>query len=407
MKKEHISDALNMLNDDIIEETDKLRTHAKPKRKWVKWGAVAACFAVMILAGTMLLTQDESGLNTDLPMLSISENTPTAMGYEGYMAYDISELVNANPWNEDSAISTLPVYQNPLTYDASFIASGADWDKMQEFIWDVAGRLGLDTNNLTITDDALDKESTQKMIEKFQKVGDTVPEGYFDPTKLVIKAEGIKIEVDQSMTAKVSFDPAVSLPEEYNFTHFASYEDAVAVTEYLKIKYGDLIGIDNPQVNIYGGDYNIYNQQSFSIAFFDAGAGDVEEIINYNFNRVAFYCDDNGELFLVRIYHPDLSKKLGDYPIIRPEQAKELLLNGNYITSAPYEMSKEEFVKKVELIYRTGEHEESFMPYYRFYVELPEEERENGLKTYGAYYVPAVESSYISNMPIWDGGFNY
>ena len=36
MKKEHISDALNMLNDDIIEETNNVRTNAKPKRKWVK-----------------------------------------------------------------------------------------------------------------------------------------------------------------------------------------------------------------------------------------------------------------------------------------------------------------------------------------------------------------------------------
>ena len=43
MKKEHISDALNMLNDDIIEETNNVRTNAKPKRKWVKWGVVAAC----------------------------------------------------------------------------------------------------------------------------------------------------------------------------------------------------------------------------------------------------------------------------------------------------------------------------------------------------------------------------
>ena len=407
MKKEHISDALNMLNDDIIEETDNVRTNVKPKRKWLKWGVVAACFALMIAAGIRLLPQDKPGLNSDLPLLSISENTLAAMGYEGYMAYDISDLINANPWREDSGISALPVYQNPLTYDASFIASGADLDKMQEFIWDVAGRLGLDTNNLTITDNAPDKESQQMAIERFRSRGAAVPDGYFDPTKLIVEADGLRIEVDQSMTATVYFRPARALPEEYNFTHAASYEDAVAVTEYLKIEYGDLIGIDNPRVNIYGGDYDIYNQQSFSIAFFDAGAGDVEEIINYNFNRVAFYCDDNGELFLVRIYHPDLSKKLGDYPIIPPEQAKELLLNGNYITSAPYEMSKEEFVKKVELIYRTGEHEECFMPYYRFYVELPEEERENGLKTYGAYYVPAVESAYISNMPIWDGGFNY
>ena len=42
MKKEQISDALNMLNDDIIEETNNVRTNAKPKRKWIKGGVVAA-----------------------------------------------------------------------------------------------------------------------------------------------------------------------------------------------------------------------------------------------------------------------------------------------------------------------------------------------------------------------------
>jgi hypothetical protein len=351
------------------------------------------------------LPQDEPGLNSDLPMLSISENT-AAMGYEGYMAYDISELINANPWDEDSEISTLPVYQNSLTYDANFIASGADFDKMQKFILDVAGRLGLDTNNLTITDNAPDEESQQKIIEKFQSVGEAVPDGYFDPTKLIIEADGIKIEVDQSMTAKVSFDPAVQLPEEYNFTHFASYDDKIAVAEYLKIKYEDFIGIGNPQANIYGGDYNIYNQQMYSIEFFNANGSEIEQLINYNFNRVTFGCNDEGKLFIARVYQPDLSVKIGDYPIINSEQAKELLLNGNYITTVPYEISEEKFIKKVELIYRTGEHEECFMPYYRFFVELPEDERENGLKTYGAYYVPAVESSYISNMPVWDESFN-
>ena len=30
MKKEHINDALNMLNDDIIEENNKVRANAKP-----------------------------------------------------------------------------------------------------------------------------------------------------------------------------------------------------------------------------------------------------------------------------------------------------------------------------------------------------------------------------------------
>ena len=30
----------------------------------------------------------------------------------------------------------------------------------------------------------------------------------------------------------------------------------------------------------------------------------------------------------------------------------------------------------------------------------------DGLKTYGAYYVPAVQSEYLEGLPVWDGGFN-
>ena len=102
---------------------------------------------------------------------------------------------------------------------------------------------------------------------------------------------------------------------------------------------------------------------------------------------------------------PDLSQKMGDYPIINTEKAKELLLKGNYITTVPYELPGEKFIAKTELVYRTGAREAYFMPYYCFYVEIPEEERD-GLKTYGAYYVPAVEEEYLTNMPLWDGSFN-
>lgn len=404
MKGNEFLEKMGLIDHAYVEAADiKIN---KKKSSWVNWRIVAACLGVMILAGTILFTKDRSEIKIELPVLSFSENIATSMGYEGYMAYDISELVNANPWNEDTEISFLPVYQNSLTYDKYFIASGADFDKMREFILDVAERLGLDTKDLTITDNAPTEETKQKMIEKFEKSGDHIPEGYFNPTRLMIKTDGITIEVDQSMTAHVTFAPAVSLPHEYNFTHFASYNDKLAVADYFRNKYNKLIGAKDPQVNIYGGDYTIYDQQIYHVGFFDAGNSTEEEIINFNFNRVEFYCDDNGDLFMARIYKPNLSKKLGDYPIISSEQAKELLLNGNYISTIAYRPSDAELVKKVELVYRTGEHEEYYMPYYRFYVELPAEERENGLKNFGAYYVPAVESSYISNMPTWDGSFN-
>ncbi len=427
MNKKLFSEAMTEVNDKYYEEAACYQ-HRGNRTVWLKWGTMAAVLCFLISGTAALLnhgirntrvdekppvgSSDTTGTlvqgqpETALPLLTVTYNSSESMGFEGYMAYDISELINANPWNEEMELSTMPVFKNPLTYDTNYIATGADFDKMREFLLDIAGRFGLDANTLTITDDVPDEETMRKINEKLQIDGDPVPDGYFAPTSLIIKADGLEIEVNQAMTAKISFDPAVPLPVEYNFTHHAPYEDIVAVAEYLKTEYKEMIDIDDPQVNIYDGSYNIYAQQGYSIEFFDASGNDTEQILNYNFNRTAFYCDDEGKLFLARIYQPDLSENVGDYPIITLKEASELLSNGNYITTVPYEMPGSEYVKKGELIYLTREQEEYYMPYYRFYVELPEEKREYGLKDYGAYYVPAVREEYIANMPTWDGNFN-
>ena len=382
MRGNDFLDKMELIDPAYVEAADD-----KPKRKKrqrATWGALAACFAIMVLAGTGILqdfwAQDGPERDPDLPLLTISEEAE-GMGYEGYFAYDISELVNTNPWNEETEIDTLPVFQNPLTYDKNDVASGGDEGKMRELLLDTAKSLGLNTE--------------QSEVDESEA-----------PAKLKIASAGLEIEVDQAFGVEVRFRPAVSLPETYHFTHYASSAEKAAAAAYLQDRYRDFIGFDDPQLNLAIGDYTIYGQQTYDVLFFENGKDTEEKILNYNFDLAAFYCDDNGELFIARKWQADLSKKLGDYPIIRAEEAKELLLNGNYITTVPYEISGEEQVKKVELIYRTGRHEACYMPYYRFYVELPQEARENGLKSYGAYYVPAVESAYISNMPLWDGGFN-
>ena len=43
MKPEYVSDALNHLSDEVIEEADRVRTRAcSPRGKWLPWAA-AAC----------------------------------------------------------------------------------------------------------------------------------------------------------------------------------------------------------------------------------------------------------------------------------------------------------------------------------------------------------------------------
>lgn len=404
MNTRKFSDAISEVDDKYYEEAANYQSRRK-KNTWIACGIIAAMLAIMVYAGTRFFPQKAPETAAERPMLTISENVSDGMGFESYRAYDISELVNANPWNDSLDISTLPVYRNPLTYDKNFIASGADFDKMHELLLEVADRLGLDSEKLDITDDAPDKETRKMITESFKIAGKKVPEGYFNPTKLLAEENGFRIEVDQTMTATIFFDPAQSLPEKYHFTYRSSYEDILSTAEYLKQEYKDLIGIDNPQINVYGGNYNDQLEQTYSIEFFDANGSETEQILNYNFNRIAFYCDDSGKLFMVRIHQPDLSQKAGDYPIITSEKAEELLASGNYITNVPDKMPGLEYVRKVELVYHSETYDAYFMPYYCFYVELPEKE-ENGLKTYGAYYVPAVKGDYISNMPTWNGDFN-
>lgn len=189
-----------------------------------------ACLSLVVLTGNRLLSQktSDTGQTEKLPMLSITENTSDGMGFEGYMAYDISELINNNPWSETSQLSVLPVYQNSLSYDGAFNVSGADFGEMREFLIDIASRLGIDANSLTIMDDEPDEEEKQIVTERME--GD-VPEGYFAPTKLIARTSDIEITVDRAMQALVSFEPAISLPKKYNFSYAASYEQIVAVAE--------------------------------------------------------------------------------------------------------------------------------------------------------------------------------
>ena len=174
--------------------------------------------------------------------------------------------------------------------------------------------------------------------------------------------------------------------------------------------------MEQPAAVIRGGNYDIYFQQHYQIGFYDSAGDLANQIISWNLNQAIFLCDSSNQPCLVRIYQPDLSEKIGDYPVISPEEAEGLLETGHYTTSVPWEMPGMEYVAKAELVYRAGIGDEYIMPYYRFYTELPEHvtdlpapeasgTAEQALKYYGVYYVPAVDSDYLESLPVWDGAF--
>lgn len=406
MNTQHIIDALNLLDDAMIDETNALR--GRPKRPGMgrfKWLAAAACLALAVWAGTGLLHTEQDPPHThtaDLPKLPLSEEVthPNGMGYEGYLAYDISELVSGSPWKETDGLRTLPVYRNPVKYDgAGAPAANINLEAMEARALEVAGRLGVEVE---IQNAAPSEEEIAAVREKLGEI----PAGYFDPVEVTALGNGVEITVLADLTAEIFFEPALELPQEYHFNYYAPYGDMEAASDYLLEHYRALLAMDDPQIGPTGGDYTYYGAQMYQITAFD-GAGDTtQRLLSYSFGRASFSCDDEGRLWIIRLCQADLSQKVGDYPIITLKAAKELLTQGKYITNVPCELPGVQYVKDVELLYLSGRREQYFMPYYRFLVELPQEARENGLRTYGAYYVPAVEEEYLTGLPVWDGSFN-
>ena len=408
MKSERILNAMGNIDDELVEAAQP-QARAK-KRGWIKWAAAAACLAAALIGGFALYGRTPAPDTSNLPVLDITaKEGANAFGFEGYMAYDISELTNANPWRENMDLKTLPVFRNPVDYDRAGApvspVSEEVMEAMKTRLLEAAERLGL--ANVQVTDNAPSQEEIDAVTEKFASVGEKVPEGCFEPTEAVAEQDGVKLSVGADLAVRIDFDPTIALPEGYSFDYSATYEELEEAGEYLLEQYRGLLDMEKPQVSVPGGDYTYDGQQLFGgVEFFDAAGDRTQQILNYNFNTARFSCNDAGELWLVRLNRPDLSQKVGDYPIISVKEARELLCAGNYTTTVPEEFPGEAHIAKVELIYRDSRYDQYFMPWYRFYVEVPDMVRDNGLKTFGAYYVPAVPGELLTGMPVWEGQFN-
>lgn len=79
---------------------------------------------------------------------------------------------------------------------------------------------------------------------------------------------------------------------------------------------------------------------------------------------------------------------------------------GRFITNVPFEFPGVEYIRKPELTYLKSPYQDTLIPYYLMYVELPKEVREPGFTPLGIYYVPAIEAEFIEDMNIYEGQFN-
>lgn len=446
MKSEKLMDYIGEIDDSIIVEADVNSAKIKPvKRPWIKWVSVAAVVACLIVAVPFMLnrTQPINPIDfSDLPKLAVNTEFG-AMGFEGYLAYDVSELQNGNPWTENNDLATMPVFTNPNEYDsAGAPTNGLSPEEMLAEAEKIANLFGLEITSL-YTEPKLEQiEQIKQKLEAVDASDEEVrqntsvfrataecsgaeievqKDGYIlltlTPETADLAKEIEKLSVYDSFT--ISFEYGYEtiddtmygigfpLPDRYSFTFDnTSNEQAMEITQYLFSEYGAFMGITTPGYDL-AADYTYSGVLTrLNTSVFENAGSLTEQILNYHFNRLYFSATDLGGLGAIRYYNTDLSQKIGDYPIITAEEARKLLLENHYITTVPEALPGEEYIAHVELMYRTSGRDSVFMPYYKFLVEMPTMERENGLKTFGAFYVPAVQSEFLENMPLWDGSFN-
>lgn len=400
MKADDLLDMIGNTDDSIIEEAKKRKRPVLSG--WTKWVAAAACLCLAV-GGLFVITRPGGttpDISGELPQIAIPKYESHGMGFEGVMYYSSEELGNGNPWQEDIALDTLPVFRNG-SYDPSGagVPFGLNEEEMIAELESAAKVLGLEILD-TNADTNAAKSEDGTMIP-----GDTVYS-----IRAITGRGNLTVYANGSLV--YDLPGGYELPDGYHFTYSnTSDSEAEAVMAYLTETYASFLNYDHPEI-VLQGEYSFSGDYIRRYSVYDSGTDMTEKILNYNFRAAQFVPDDSGSLMLIELSDGlCMAEKLGDYPLISVTEAKEKLLDGQYQTSVPVAMPGEKYIAKAELVYRSGPREETLLPYYRFYVELQDADgwqmtQSNGLKTYGAYYVPAIQDDYISNLSTYNGYFN-
>lgn len=334
----------------------------------------------------------EDDLEPITPILGIGGG----MGFEGITVDDPSELQkekSANPWTPDMEFETLPVFHNAASdnwVSRVGIVIHLSEGEMVEMAKDVAWMLGTEAISLkTEYGEYIEYDGdypTQEQFESAPMLAESVIAQCADDTEIVVYGGG---------NIRIEFGHIVQLP----LDTVEKWDKAGAD---VADKYKKLLQYENPA----------FFEDSGYQCVYDKSGDEVQQILNYHFKITRFCINEEGVLWLVWMDNAFCTAEyIGDYPVITLDEAQEMLLDGKYITTVPDDYIKDGVISADdilvgELVYRCGASEKYYMPYYRFHVELTENEYMGEGYHYGSFYVPAVSEEYLSDLTVWDGHFN-
>lgn len=400
MKKEDLIQAINEVDDDLLERAQQVRmTPAKKPlntKKLIISVTAAAC-AVALLAVINRKPDDENTpvavdpvpQETDKPeppakdqlevlTLTHQADSSGSMGFSIVLYPDLKREMDYNPWDESMNLKTLPVYQRIPSVTG--IPKGLSVDEIHEKLNHYAEYFGL-------------------TVKEVQENTDENGEVYMLSAQC---EEGILMADSYECTLLLKEDHCIPLANGLDFNRQNDEEGAIALISYLHDQYSELVHNNEWDYDI-GGDYAYDGTRIRQYLMYEKGKTDEETILNYNFRKIAFAGSDDGtELSLIRISEEnDAFERMGDYPLITPSEAYEELLKGNYFANTGgigVDQSTE--VGDVQLVYPHFRSVEYEIPCYQFLMDITDDARAvlsdlPGLRQYGIYLVPAVSSEYV------------
>ena len=322
--------------------------------------------------------------------ITLSHDGGGGMGYEAYMYYEDDDLTTNSVYNTDVTFDELAVYQyNYLTEDQMH----SELDKA--------------LSNLNLTrDDLLDVRCTWREVPDVYMGSMTTYSFDSPPTggKLLdidVRFDGGIISIDKGGIVDITY--STDVPE---------YAVNQQYSDWVLNQYSDFIG-DNPQVYSWF-DRTYYGEEYYHNRFYSSTGDFSDDLFNstvmdyyiYHMYDAVGETRKPGEGITLFYYGEGTYTEYTRLPAISHSEALWLLYNGDYYTTVPYDITINSIVTKIEMVYKeparnyqTAVKEGWAVPFYKIYVELPEEyntETDNGvLKHYGAYYVCAIHPDYI------------
>ena len=403
--EEELLFAMTEIDDCYLAEAEPVQSAKMDNKK-----AVVAIACIVLLLVVALVWQKKPVEDTPITTLPTEDNESsgnhdTESAWEGVLIYMLNgeylsetgfeAYMSSFPWNKDLEVATLPVYKNLSFVDIPGYQNSSNTlflseEDMLTMVMDIATKVDMRVSDIRVIKDTFSDELKNVV------------------TGMAATTDIGSIEIKGDGRVYVDFFEGVELPEEYAMSGSASIEDANATVNYLLQKYADLFSTENLSPDCYE-IYDRNGKRAIKYRAVERIAG-VDGIDDYYFNQVEF--EYHEQLGFTGIKYGDVrdaSELLGDYPIISVEEAKELLVAGNYLTYevnfTSYEPQISDFTSAsyVELMYHIpgknsyyyySTYNKYYQPYYCFYVKMGD------LEEYCRFYVPAIKGATETEIPV-------